>query len=131
VAGSPQVATTAGAVNGLGADTLWGRALAAAQALGIVPANVGALTPAEIARAARRRGDGRLETLVQGYYYPVRYGRATGTLRQEEAEKLVAELEAGRRPAAADTVSTPGTTAAADLCPVCGKRPARRWGSSR
>lgn len=111
-----------------GADALWQRALVAARAQGLLPANFRALTPAEIAQAAQQRGDGRLETLVRGYYYPVRYGRVAGSLREDEAENLVAGLEAGRRPAAvaASPVASVGARAADGLCRVCGKRPAGR-----
>jgi hypothetical protein len=104
------------------ADARWARALAAAGSLGLLPADIHALTPAEIASAARQRGDGRLDTLVRGYYYPACYGRTAGSLSEDEAEMLVAELESGRRPSASAVPARAG--AAAVLCPVCGKRPA-------
>ncbi len=76
------------------ADALWLRALQAADARGLLPANRSPLTPGELAAAVARRGEDRLTRLVDGWYYPASYGRIRGVLSDEEACRLVADLEA-------------------------------------
>ena len=75
-------------------EVLWLRALRVADARGLLPANKSALTPAELAAAVARHGDDRLVRLVEGWYYPASYGRASGALSDDEAGRLVALLEA-------------------------------------
>lgn len=74
-------------------ETLWLRALRAADARGLVPTTK-TLTPKEVAAEAARRGEARLATLVKGWYYPRSYGRTDGVMSEEEATRIVAALEA-------------------------------------
>jgi hypothetical protein len=76
------------------ADVLWLRAVRAAGARGLLPANRSPLTPGELAAEVARRGEDRLARLVGGWYYPASYGRISGMLSDEEAAHLVAGLEA-------------------------------------
>jgi hypothetical protein len=76
------------------AEALWLRALHVVDARGLLPANRPSLTPAELAAEVARRGEDRLTRLVDGWYYPASYGRVRGMLSDEEAGRLVAELEA-------------------------------------
>jgi hypothetical protein len=73
---------------------LWLRAVHAADARGLLPTNSARLTPRELAAEAARRGDDRLIRLVDGWYYPTSYGRVRATLSDDEADGLVASLEA-------------------------------------
>jgi hypothetical protein len=75
-------------------EALWLRAVHAADALGLLPANRARLTPAELAAEVARRGENRLVRLVHGWYYPMSYGNIRGPLSDEEAARLVSELEA-------------------------------------
>ncbi len=75
-------------------ETLWLRALHAADVRGLVPAHRSPLTPGEIAAEAARRGEDRLAQLVRGWYYPASYGGVRGTLTDEDAGRIVASLEA-------------------------------------
>lgn len=75
-------------------EGLWSRALRAADARGLLPANGSQLTPAEIAAEVARRGEDRLATLVDAWYYPTSYGGVRGSLSDEEAGHVVAALEA-------------------------------------
>ncbi len=79
--------------------TLWLRAVGAADARGLLPANRSRLTPRELAAEAMRRGDDRLTRLVDGWYYPTSYGGVRAALTDEEAGRLVASLEADLAPA--------------------------------
>ena len=76
------------------AEALWLRALHAADARGLLPANRAPLTPGELAAEVARRGEDRLARLVEGWYYPASYGRVRGVLSDAEASRLVAALEA-------------------------------------
>jgi hypothetical protein len=76
------------------AETLWLRAVRAAEARGLLPANRSRLTPKELAAEVTRRGDDRLNRLVEGWYYPASYGRIHGALSDEEAIRIIAALEA-------------------------------------
>ena len=75
------------------AESLWARALRAADARGLLPGNKRQFTPAELASEARIRGEDRLTRLVRQWYYPLSYGRTLGALTDEEAERIVASLE--------------------------------------
>lgn len=75
-------------------ETLWMRALRAADARGLIPRERASLTPREVAVAAAERGDDRLALLVDGWYYPASYGRARGALTEEQAASIVSSLEA-------------------------------------
>jgi hypothetical protein len=81
------------------AEALWSRALRVADARGLLPATSSSLTPAELAAEVARRGEDRLARLVDGWYYPASYGRIHGVLSDEEANHLVAALEAELAPA--------------------------------
>ena len=74
-------------------ETLWLRALRAADARGLVPTTK-TLTPKEVAAEAARRGEVRLAQLVKGWYYPRSYGRTDGVMSEEEVGRIVAALEA-------------------------------------
>lgn len=76
------------------ADALWLRAVRAAGARGLLPANRSPLTPGELAAEVARRGEDRLARLVRDWYYPASYGRISGMLSDQEAARLVAGLEA-------------------------------------
>lgn len=76
------------------AAALWLRALNAVGQRGLLPANRSRFTPAELAAEAARRGEDRLARLVDGWYYPTSYGHIRGALSYEEANRLVAALEA-------------------------------------
>jgi hypothetical protein len=92
------------------AEALWLRAVRAADARGLLPTMRSRLTPAELAAEVARRGENRLVRLVHGWYYPRSYGRVSGALSDEEAARLVTELEAEivqTKPAATST--TPAT----------------------
>ena len=78
---------------------LWLRAVHAADARGLLPADSARLTPRELAAEAARRGDDRLTRLVDGWYYPTSYGRVRPALSDEEADRLVTSLEADVTPA--------------------------------
>jgi len=80
-------------------EALWLRALHVADARGLLPAMRFPLTPGELAAEAARRGEDRLTRLVDGWYYPASYGRGRGVLSDEEANRLVASLEAEIAPA--------------------------------
>lgn len=75
------------------AETLWQRALRAADSRGLIPTSK-ALTPKEVAAEAARRGEERLAKLVKGWYYPRSYGRTDGVMSDEEVARIVAALEA-------------------------------------
>ena len=81
------------------AATLWLRVLRAAEKRGLLPVQRSRLTPRELAVEAARRGEDRLARLVDGWYYPTSFGRVRGALSDEEADRLVAELEAEIVPA--------------------------------
>lgn len=74
-------------------ETLWSRALRAANERGLLPSNRSRLTPGELGAEAERRGEGRLAQLVDGWYYPASYGRIRGILSDEEAARIVVALE--------------------------------------
>lgn len=74
-------------------EALWLRALRAADARGLLPANEARYTPAELASEAARRGDDRLAQFVDGWYYPASFGRIGGVLSDDDAGRLVAALE--------------------------------------
>jgi hypothetical protein len=76
------------------AVAIWLRALRAVGARGLLPANRSELTPGELAAEVARHGEDRLVRLVHGWYYPTSYGRVRGALSDEEADRLVAALEA-------------------------------------
>jgi hypothetical protein len=100
---------------------LWSRALRAADARGLLPPNRSGLTAAELAAEAARRGDDRLAQLVDGWYYPRSYGRVRGALSDEEANRLVAALEAEiARPEIALPVAQNPPTSRLMLCELCG-----------
>ncbi len=104
-------------------EALWLRALQVVRARGLLPANKTALTPGELAAEVERRGEDRLTRLVDGWYYPASYGRVRGWLSDEDAGRLVAELEAEN--ALAEAV--PAQTAPAKIAPpVIADPPARR-----
>ncbi|MBV8582094.1 MAG: hypothetical protein JOZ86_15830 [Candidatus Eremiobacteraeota bacterium] len=111
------------------AEALWRRALLAVAARGLVPTKAAALTPAELARAARDAGDDRLVQLVEGFYYPARYGDTAGALSDDDALRLVVALESDAPQVKRRFVNlrfaeaTPPSAADATLCDVCGKRP--------
>lgn len=75
-------------------EALWSRALRVADARGLLPANRATFTPGELAASAARRGEEWLTRLVDGWYYPASYGRTRGALSDEDADRLVAALEA-------------------------------------
>jgi hypothetical protein len=75
-------------------QTLWIRALRAADARGLLVPKSSSLTPRELAAEAALRGDNRLALLVEGWYYPASYGRVHGVLTEEQAERIVSALEA-------------------------------------
>jgi hypothetical protein len=77
-----------------GPAALWLRALRAADARGLLPFSRAGLTPAELAAEVAQRGEDRLVRLVNGWYYPISYGQVRGALSDEEADRLVSELEA-------------------------------------
>ncbi len=81
------------------AEALWLRALRVAEARGLLPAHRTTLTPGELATEVARRGEDRLARLVDGWYYPASYGRVRGVFSDEEANRLVAALEAEIAPA--------------------------------
>jgi hypothetical protein len=74
-------------------EALWLRALGALSARGLLPANKSRLTSRELGTEVARRGDDRLARLVDGWYYPASYGGVRGVLSDEDATRLVAELE--------------------------------------
>ncbi len=74
-------------------EALWLRALNALGARGLLPGNKSRLTSRELGAEVARRGDDRLARLVDGWYYPASYGGVPGMLSDEEAARLVAELE--------------------------------------
>jgi hypothetical protein len=76
------------------AVAIWLRAVRAAGARGLLPAQRSGLTPGELAAEVARNGEDRLVRLVQGWYYPRSYGRVAGALSDEEADRLVRALEA-------------------------------------
>lgn len=81
------------------ATALWLRALHAAVARGLLPANTSSYTPGELAAELAQRGDDRLVRLVDGWYYPTSYGRVRAALSDAEADRIVASLEADVTPA--------------------------------
>lgn len=81
-------------MTGPAAPALWLRAVNAAAARGKVPPERARLTPGELAAEAAHRGEDRLARLVAGWYYPTSYGRVPGALTDEEADRIVASLEA-------------------------------------
>ena len=80
------------------AESLWLRAIRAADARGLLPEDKSPLTPGELAAEAARQGEDRLVTLVDGWYYPTSYGRVHGRLSDEEAGRIVATLESEIKP---------------------------------
>ncbi|MFN2461724.1 MAG: hypothetical protein ABR591_13750 [Candidatus Velthaea sp.] len=115
------------------ATALWLRALHAAGARGLLPANALRLTPGELAAEVAQRGDNRLARLVDGWYYPTSYGRVRGALSDEEADRLVASLEADIMPAEAalpdvappvEKLPAPRLT----FCQLCGFPVPPQWG---
>lgn len=74
-------------------ETLWSRALRAADARGLLPIKRTSLTPRELAAHAVRRGEDRLALLVERWYYPASYGRVAGVFTDDEAAGIVAALE--------------------------------------
>ncbi|MGH7728602.1 MAG: hypothetical protein ACREM2_07425 [Vulcanimicrobiaceae bacterium] len=105
-------------------EALWRRALQAAKARGLLPANGSRLTPRELAAEVARRGEERLARLVDGWYYPVSFGSVGGELSDDEAARLVAELEAGVGPPriAAQSAQQPVDQPAPQTmdCELCG-----------
>jgi hypothetical protein len=75
------------------AETLWLRALRAADARGLIPTSK-TLTPKEVASEAARRGEERLAEIVRSWYYPRSYGGTDGAMSDEEVARIVAALEA-------------------------------------
>ncbi len=75
-------------------DMLWRRALRAVDTRGLLPASRARFTPRELAIEVARRGENRLVRLVDEWYYPASYGDLRGTLSDEEANGIVAALEA-------------------------------------
>ena len=109
------------------ADVLWLRAVRAADARGLLPANRSPLTPGELAAEVARRGEDRLTRLVDGWYYPASYGRIRGTLSDDEAVRIVAALEADIAPVAlvqpqiVPPVSAPPRVQRIPTCELCGR----------
>ncbi len=103
-------------------EALWLRALRAARARGLVPNGASPLTPRELAAEAARRGEGRLARLVDDWYYPASYGLVRGSLSDDDAGRLVVELEAQT---AATAVAETASAADAPAEPAAEKTPAR------
>jgi hypothetical protein len=106
------------------ADRLWRRMVDALTERKIISAESESLTPAEIAVIARRAGEDRVRSFVDGFYYPERYGQRTGRMNADAAEELVAAVEQGLKREAIAEGSAETGPAAVDLCSVCGRRPA-------
>jgi hypothetical protein len=116
------------------AEALWQRALVAISKRGFLPERAYKMTPREIARAVRQRGDKRLEILVSLYYYPVFFGETVGTLGEEQAARLVAEIEKVRSTIEPAEIEQTGSAhkptgraqarkaAELEFCHVCGKQ---------
>lgn len=117
------------------AVAIWLRALRAADARGLLPPKRSGLTPGELAAEVARHGEDRLLRLVQGWYYPTSYGRVRGALSDEEADRLVAALEAevvpveiAPPPPVAEQPPPPPPQMNCELCGfpvVAGRRPHR------
>jgi hypothetical protein len=101
------------------ADALWNRVLAVLHERGIIGEDETALTPAEVAAAAARLGDTRVQAFVTDFYYPLRYGHLSGGLSLDAAESLVDDI-AG----ASEATHTAGAQAGTTDCSICGRRPA-------
>jgi hypothetical protein len=74
-------------------ESIWSRAIRAADARGLLPHHRSSLTPREVAARAEERGEARLRLLVDGWYYPRSYGRIDGALSDEQADGIVRALE--------------------------------------
>jgi hypothetical protein len=111
---------------------LWLRAVNAADARGLLPPNHARLTPAELAAEVARRGENRLARLVECWYYPASYGHIRGSLSDEEAERLVAAMEAQmtQSPIALPQIAAPAvkdsTPRRPPECELCGS-PLTLW----
>ena len=107
------------------ATALWLRAVHAAVARGLLPANTSRFTPGELAAEMAQRGDNRLVRLVDGWYYPTSYGRMHGALSDAEADRIVLSLEAdvvpvvGAPPNVAPPVEKPPPPRIT-FCQLCG-----------
>ncbi|MBV8600968.1 MAG: hypothetical protein JO359_05305 [Candidatus Eremiobacteraeota bacterium] len=101
-------------------EALWLRAVRAAQGRKLLPPARASLTPSELAAEAARRGEDRLQRLVEGWYYPVSFGHANGALSDNEAMELVAAIEAEapppERPAAPPKPPRPPRVPRCQLC---------------
>jgi hypothetical protein len=110
-------------------DSLWSRALRAADARGLLPSRRLSLTPRELATEAAHRGEDRLTQLVEGWYYPASYGQIRGVLTDEEAGRIVTALEAQTEMTKTDNARAQAITPASEYvpklrvtyCDLCGR----------
>jgi hypothetical protein len=110
-------------------EALWSRAVRAADARGLLPVKRESLTPRELAAQASLRGEERLARLVEGWYYPRSYGHVRGVLTDEEADNIVAAMEAESETASARIaraeraapLSEPPAKPRVSYCDLCGR----------
>ena len=101
-------------------EARWLRALRVADARGLLPANRATRTPKELAAEMTRRGDDRLAQLVDGWYYPASYGGVRGALSDEDADRLVAALEAEVAPESGPPAVEHPPASRNARCDLCG-----------
>jgi len=110
-------------------ESLWRELRAILHARGQLPFGHDVLTPGEIADTiGRGNGDPRVRRFVWEYYYPQRYGKAAGSMSDDEAQALIDSLRQRPDPSQAK-VEASSHAATCGICqrqPVCSATPGRK-----
>jgi len=101
-------------------ESLWRELRTILHARGQLPFGHDVLTPGEIADViGRGSGDPRVRRFVWEYYYPQRYGKAAGSMSDDEAQALIDSLR--QRPDPPKAQVEPSSHAA--TCGICQRQP--------
>jgi hypothetical protein len=101
-------------------ESLWRELRTILHARGQLPFGHDVLTPGEIADAiGRSAGDPRVRRFVWEYYYPQRYGKAAGSMSDDEAQELIDSLR--KQPDPPKGKVEPSSHAA--TCGICQRQP--------